>query len=190
MHLYLRFSQRVDAWRTANYPRDEFPRHPRDLEFALEEGDSGQLRYLRRAQLRPETYWYLFEVGRNSKVPELQVSKSFEDLPDRLDAMGVNPLFKGKPEYNFSALIQQCVKTTSCPRQPSWKSLRESLTLDYASYILRAGHGCRQNHSDGLHQATLNLPWPWNTPKARLCKTRSSSRPAKPSLSAARTGRR
>lgn len=69
-YLYQALSQRVDAWRTANYPCDEFPAIREILEFALEEGDSGQLRYLRRAQLRAlETYWYLRLVWRHPKVP-------------------------------------------------------------------------------------------------------------------------
>ena len=140
-YLYQALSQRVDAWRTANYPCDEFPAIREILEFALEEGDSGQLRYLRRAQLRAlETYWYLRLVLGTPKVPELY-EQLFEDLPDRLDAMGVNEKLFKEAKYNYSALIQRVREDNQFVRDNHLESLRESLTLDYASYILALAMG-------------------------------------------------
>jgi len=47
----------VDAWRAANYPCDGFPAIREILEFATEDGEAAQLRYLRPAQFRAlETY--------------------------------------------------------------------------------------------------------------------------------------
>ena len=48
-YLYQALAQRVDAWRAANYPCDAFPAIREILEFATEDGDADQLRYLRRA---------------------------------------------------------------------------------------------------------------------------------------------
>lgn len=57
-YLYQVLTQRVDAWRVSNYPCDAFPAIREILEFATEDGETGQLRYLRRAQFRAlETYW-------------------------------------------------------------------------------------------------------------------------------------
>jgi hypothetical protein len=56
-YLYRVLAQRVDVWRAANYPCDAFPAIREILEFATEDGETGQLRYLRRAQFRAlETY--------------------------------------------------------------------------------------------------------------------------------------
>ena len=51
-YLYQALSSEVDAWRAANYPCDVYPAIREILEFATEDADSGQLRYLHRAQFR------------------------------------------------------------------------------------------------------------------------------------------
>ena len=56
-YLYQVLAERVDGWRAENYPCDDFPAIREILEFATEDGEAGQLRYLRRAQFRAlETY--------------------------------------------------------------------------------------------------------------------------------------
>jgi type III restriction enzyme len=70
--LYQVLTQRVDAWRTANYPCDGSPAIREILEFATEDGEAAQLRYLRRAQFRAlKTYWYLRLV---LETPRIQTS--------------------------------------------------------------------------------------------------------------------
>lgn len=83
--LYQTLSERVDAWRQENYPCDDYPAIREILEYATEDTQTGQLRFLRRAQLRAlETYWYLRLVLGTPKTPELY-EILFEDLPDRLE---------------------------------------------------------------------------------------------------------
>ena len=53
-YLYQALVARVDNWRAENYPCPDYPAIREILEFAIEDGESGQLRYLRRAQLRAE----------------------------------------------------------------------------------------------------------------------------------------
>lgn len=48
-YLYQALAARVDTWRAENYARDDFPAIREILEFATEDGDERQLRYLRRA---------------------------------------------------------------------------------------------------------------------------------------------
>lgn len=140
-YLYQVLSQRVDTWRTANYPCEGFPAIREILEFALEDGELGQLRYLRRAQLRSlETYWYLRLVLKTPKIPDLYESL-FDDLPDRLDAMGVNEKLFREAKYNYTALIARVRDDNQFVRDNHLESLRESLTLDYPSYILALAMG-------------------------------------------------
>lgn len=140
-YLYQVLTQRVDAWRAANYPCDAFPAIREILEFATEDGETGQLRYLRRAQFRAlETYWYLRLVLGTPKISALY-EQLFEDLPDRLDAMGVNERLFKEAKYNYAALIKRVREDNQFVRDNHLESLRESLTLDYASYILALAMG-------------------------------------------------
>ena len=140
-YLYQVLAERVDAWRIQNYPCADFPAIREILEFATEDGEPGQLRYLRRAQFRAlETYWYLRLVLGTPKIPDLY-EQLFEDLPDRLDAMGVNERLFKEAKYNYSALIRRVQKDDKFVRDNHLESLRESLTLDYASYILALAMG-------------------------------------------------
>ena len=87
--LYQALAERVTAWREANFPCDEFPAVREILEFATEDGSTGQLRYLRRAQLRAlETYWYLRLVLKTPKIPTLY-AELFPRQKDRREAMGL-----------------------------------------------------------------------------------------------------
>jgi len=45
-------SGKIDEWRDSNYPCDDYPAIREILEFAVEDDETGQLRYLRRAQFR------------------------------------------------------------------------------------------------------------------------------------------
>lgn len=60
------------------------------MEYAVDDEEIGQLRYLRRAQFRVlETYWYLRLILETPTIPDLY-AKLFFTLPDRLRAMGVS----------------------------------------------------------------------------------------------------
>jgi len=140
-YLYQVLTRRVDGWRAAHYACADFPAIREIFEFALEDGDSGQLRYLRHAQLRAlETYWYLRLVLNTPKIPDLYEAL-FDDLPDRLDAMGVNEKLFKEAKYNYAALIARVRDDNQFVRDNHLESLRESLTLDYPSYILALAMG-------------------------------------------------
>lgn len=50
---------RVDAWRAQDYPCTDYPAIAEILQFALDDEQNNQLRYLRNAQFRAlEVYWY------------------------------------------------------------------------------------------------------------------------------------
>jgi type III restriction enzyme len=127
-YLYQVLAQRVDAWRAANYPCDGYPAIREILEFATEDGEAAQLRYLRQAQFRAlETYWYLRLVLGTPKTPELY-EHLFEDLPDRLHAMGVNERLFKEARYNYASLIKRVQEDNQFVRDNRLESLRETLT--------------------------------------------------------------
>lgn len=100
-YLYQVLTQRVDAWRAANYPCDAFPAIREILEFATEDGETDQLRYLRRAQFRAlETYWYLRLVLETPRIPDLY-AKLFPKPKDRREAMGLS---------NFNVIVTNTEK--------------------------------------------------------------------------------
>lgn len=90
-YFYQVLSQRVDGWRAATYPCDGFPAICEILEFATEDGEAEQLRFLRRAQFRAlETYWYLRLVLETPRIPDLY-AKLFSKPKDRREANDAGP---------------------------------------------------------------------------------------------------
>lgn len=142
-YLYQVLTQRVDAWRAANYPCDEFPAIREILEFATEDGESAQLRYLRRAQFRAlETYWYLRLVLETPRIPDLY-AKLFPKPKDRREAMGLThpDIVSLIADEGLESCLERVKSDNAFVRQYALESLRESLTLDYASYILALAMG-------------------------------------------------
>lgn len=140
-YLYQALSERIDTWRAENYPCDAYPAIREILEFAVEDDESGQLRYLRRAQLRAlETYWYLRLVLDTPTIPDLYATL-FPKLPERLRAMGVDAKLFEEADYDYDSLIERVKTDNTFVRAHQLESLRESLTLDYASYILALAMG-------------------------------------------------
>lgn len=142
-YLYQALSDRVDAWRVANYPCDDYPAIREILEFAVEDVEGGQLRYLRRAQLRAlETYWYLRLMLDTPRIPELYV-KLFPSKKDRREAMGLThpDIVSFIADEDLETCLERVKTDNAFVRKYALESLRESLTLDYASYILALAMG-------------------------------------------------
>ena len=162
-YLYQALASKVDAWRSGGYACDDFPAIREILEFAVEDDETGQLRYLRRAQLRAlETYWYLRLVLGTPTIPELY-AKLFSKLPERLRAMGVSAKLFEEADYDYDSLIERVKSDNKFVREHQLESLRESLTLDYASYILALAMGAGKTVLMGSIVATefaLALEYP------------------------------
>lgn len=140
-YLYQALSDKVDDWRNANYLCDDYPVIREILEYATEDGATGQLRYLRRAQFRAlETYWYLRLKLGTPTIPKLYATL-FPKLPERLRAMGVSAKLFEEADYDYDSLIERVKSDNKFVREHQLESLRESLTLDYASYILALAMG-------------------------------------------------
>ena len=131
----------VDQWRQDKYACDQYPAISEILEYAVLDEETNHLRYLRRAQLRAlETYWYLRLVLDTPTIPNLYI-KLFPKLTDRLRAMGVSAKLFEEAEFNYESLIERVKTDNKFVREHQLESLRESLTLDYASYILALAMG-------------------------------------------------
>jgi len=142
-YLYQALAERVDVWRATNYPCAAFPAIREILEFATEDGETDQLRYLRRAQLRAlETYWYLRLVLETPRVPDLY-AKLFPSKKERRVAMGLThpDIVSFIADEDLEACLARIKTDNAFVRQYALESLRESLTLDYASYILALAMG-------------------------------------------------
>lgn len=142
-YLHQVISEKVDAWRTDNYRCDDYPTIREILEFATEDVETGQLRYLRRAQLRAlETYWYLRLVLGTPKIPKLY-EKLFPKPKARREAMGLThpDIVSLIADEGMDDCLKKILSDNAFVRKYALESLRESLTLDYASYILALAMG-------------------------------------------------
>lgn len=155
-YLYQVLTQRVDAWRAENYRCEAFPAVREILEFATVDGETAQLRYLRRAQFRAlETYWYLRLVLETPRIPDLY-AKLFPKPKERREAMGLThpDIVSFIADEGLESCLERVKSDNAFVRQYALESLRESLTLDYASYILALAMGAGKTILMGTIVAT------------------------------------
>lgn len=141
-HLYEVLATRLDRWRADGYPTPDHPAIGEILEWATDL-ESGNSRFLRRPQLRAlETYWYLRLVEGTPHVLDLY-RRIFPHPPDLLDALGltapeVTRQFIGTP---LDVILDRVRTDDAFVRRFRLESVRETLTLDYPSYILALAMG-------------------------------------------------
>ncbi len=142
-HLFQALARRVDNWRAANYPCQDHPAIREILEFAVEDDNSGQLRYLRKAQLRAlETYWYLRLVLGTPEIPKLYETL-FPSHRERREAMGLtsHDLLELIADEGLDAFLARLKTDDALVRRHKLESLRETFVLGYPSYILALAMG-------------------------------------------------
>ena len=165
-HLFQALTERVNTWRDAGYPCGEYQAVAEILQFAVEDGEAGQLRYLRRAQLRAlETYWYLRLVLDTPRMPALY-EILFPDPEQRCTAMGLTHpdvlklmAFGG----GLAPVIARMQSDNAFVRRYGLESLRETFALNYPSYILALAMGAGKTVLMGAIVATefaLALEYP------------------------------
>lgn len=139
-HLYQRLESLVGEWRAADYDIDGYPSIAEILEWAGE-SDSGNLRFLRRPQLRAlETYWYLRLAMGTPHVFDLY-RRLFEKRSDLLAALGVSDTAFRAVDFDLDTLWERLRSDEEFVGSHRLQSLRETLTLDYPSYILALAMG-------------------------------------------------
>jgi len=142
-HLHQRLAQRVDQWGADGYPVKPYPALAEILEWARE-GETETFRFLRRPQLQAlETYWYLRLVEGTPHVFDLyrKVYPPDENLAELLESLGVPDVAFKAANYKVDALWTRIKTDDGFVRDFRLESLRETLSLDYPSYILALAMG-------------------------------------------------
>ena len=147
-------AERVTGWRTAGYPHDRFPAIAEIFLHARNE--DGSPRYLREPQIRAlETYWYLRLVEETPHVADLY-ERFFAQVSDRLTALGLDqPAIRDLAlNEGYSGLVYRIRTDDAFVRQHRLEGLRETLNLDYPSWILALAMGAGKTILIGAIVAT------------------------------------
>ena len=141
MQLYEALSMHVVAWRREGYNHADFPAISEILEWARNP-DVSSFR-LRMPQVRAlETYWYLRLVEKTPHIFELY-KNLYPIVSERMAAFGMeHPGLKDLAlDLGFDGIIQKIRTDDAFVKQYHLEALRETLTLDYPSYILALAMG-------------------------------------------------
>ncbi len=134
----------VQQWREADYPCD-YPAIAEILEYQEHFIAPGVklARYLRKPQIRAlETYWYLRLVAKTPRIFDLY-QKLFPKPRELRETLGLtSDAIRDYVEDNGPDALWERIKTDDqFVSDLNLESLRETLTLDYPSYILALAMG-------------------------------------------------
>lgn len=131
---------RVRSWRESDYSVGKFPAIAEILEFQIDPGTRAR-RFLRSPQLRAlETYWYLRLVEKTPHIFDLY-TKYYEKKAERLKALGIPQSAFESVDFDIDLLWTRIRSHDDFVKSYKIESLRETLTLDYPSYILALAMG-------------------------------------------------
>lgn len=140
--LHEQLAAAVEEWRSQGYPCENYPAIAEILEWS-QDSEAGGLRFLRRPQLRAvEAYWYLRLVLNTPHVFELY--RHFCPRPRELrEALGLtqDAIRDFVEDHGIDALWDRIKTDDNFVRDFRIEALRETLTLDYPSYILALAMG-------------------------------------------------
>ena len=142
-HLHQKLGQLVDPWRASGYECPQFPTIGEILEWATD-SEVGSLRFLRRPQLRAlETYWYLRLIEGTPHIFSLYAKLFGKKQSELLESLGLGhtDIKAYVLDNGFEALIDRIKTDDGFVHDLRLESLRETLTLDYPSYILALAMG-------------------------------------------------
>jgi hypothetical protein len=150
-----KLAQATCAWRKENFLHDKFPSIAEILSWAAEPEGTGFR--LRIPQLRAlEVYWFLRLMEGTPKIADLY-EKYFpadEDPDALLKALGIPDAAWKAAKYNFHTLWKNIASDDDFVREHSLQALRETLNLDYPSYILALAMGAGKTALIGAIIAT------------------------------------
>lgn len=154
-HLYQQVAGRVDTWARDGYPCPEYPAIAEILEWSRET-ETGNLRFLRRPQVKAlETYWYLRLIEGTPHIFDLY-RKAFARQSELLAALGLEQkeLNTIVMDDGIDSLFDRIRNDDGFVRDFKLEALRETLTLDYPSYILALAMGAGKTILIGAITAT------------------------------------
>ena len=141
MPLYEALAGKVAEWREKQYPVEQFPAIAEFLEWARNPDVSAFK--LREPQLRAlETYWYLRLVEDTAHIFDLY-TRFYKKTTERMAALGMDhpDLHELTLDIGFDGLIQKTRDDDAFVKKYHLEAVRETLTLEYPSYILALAMG-------------------------------------------------
>jgi type III restriction enzyme len=154
--LHQRIAERVAAWRIAGYPCEAYPAIAEVLEWSRDP-ESGTLRYLRAPQFQAlEVYWYLRLIEGTPRIPDLYrtMFPPEDDMGAHLEALGIPEEGFRAANYSLDRVLARIREDDAFARQHKLEALRETLALDYPSYILALAMGAGKTILIGAIVAT------------------------------------
>ncbi|MDP2857656.1 MAG: DEAD/DEAH box helicase family protein, partial [Bacillota bacterium] len=139
-HLYQVLANKTEQWREAGYPCEEHPVIGEILDWQTDP-ETGGLRYLRKPQLRAlEVYWYLRLIKNTPRLSALYQG-FYSSRAELLEALGIPEAAFRAADYDMDRLWDRLSNDDGFVRDFRLQALRESLNLDYPSYIFALAMG-------------------------------------------------
>lgn len=139
-HLHQIVSSFRQEWLKQAYPCDEYPAIAEILEYQVEQ-ETKTPRFLRIPQVVAlETYWYLRLIEKTPHIFDLY-KKLFIKKNDLINALGVSIKAFEVVDYEIDSLLDRIKNDERFVKDFKLESVRETLTLDYPSYILALAMG-------------------------------------------------
>lgn len=155
MHLYELLADKVTEWRKKGYATPDHPAIAEILDYAWLT-PSEQPRALRLAQIRAlETYWHLRLIDGTPHITQLY-KRLFPKKSDRAKAFGMDhpDMLQMLIDYDLDDLLEQVRTDDAMVKKYRLEALRETLALDYPSYILALAMGAGKTMLIGTIIAT------------------------------------
>jgi hypothetical protein len=138
--LYQVIASQVNAWRAAEYDGSDFPAIAEILDYQMERESSGR-RFLRAPQIQAlEAYWYLRLMEKTPRVIDLY-RRLYPKKIDLIAALDVPRAAFESVDFEMDDLWARILSDDGFVRDFKLEALRESLALDYPSYILALAMG-------------------------------------------------
>jgi len=139
IQLHEQLAMLASNWRSNHFPCDSFPAIAEILEWAENPDGSGFV--LRPPQLLAlRIYWYLRLIEGTPHVRDLY-ERLFPNKAELLSALGIPSGAFEEVGYDFETLWKSLGSSDDFVREFKLQSLRETLSLEYPSYILALAMG-------------------------------------------------
>lgn len=141
-YLYQVLAAQAQAWREAGYRCDQYPVISEILDWQTD-NDIGGLRYLRKPQLRAlEVYWYLRVVKGTPRIFDLY-RDLYRKTAELLEVLGLacDEIRDYVLNEGLEGLWHRIQTDDDFVRDFQLQALRESLNLEYPSYIFALAMG-------------------------------------------------
>ncbi len=139
MQLFEALSKQILGWREKDYLHEEYPAIAEILEWARQPDVPNF--HLREPQLRAlETYWYLRLVEKTPHIFDLY-QKLFPRKKELLEAIGIPDEAFSRYDYELDQLLNSIRINANFVKEFHLEAVRETLTLEYPSYILALAMG-------------------------------------------------